>query len=241
MAIGKRKSKYTREILEPLVQNNLSMVCVIRDLGLKPSGGNHSNISRIIKELKIDTSHFTGQGHLKGKTHNWTKSIPLEEILVEDSNYSRHNLKKRLLELGLLQNKCSECGISEWNGKHISIQIDHKNGIHNDNRIENLRMLCPNCHSQTDTFSGKSNKREKNKRTVKIKKIICPRCLKNYKNERSKVCIECYKKSIKRKFDPPIKEFKNKIEELKGNMSAVGRFYKVSDNAIRKRIQKYNN
>ena len=154
-----RKRKYSKELLEGLVKNNFSISGILRDLGLKYSGGNHNHISKRIKEYGIDTSHFTGRGHLKGKNHNWTPKTPLEEILVEGSTYNRHCLKKRLLDLGLLKNKCSICGIVEWNNKPLTMQIDHINGVSNDNRIENLRMVCPNCHSQTETFSGKKNKR----------------------------------------------------------------------------------
>ena len=69
---------------------------------------------------------------------------------------SRTNLKNRLLEAGILQNRCEECGLTEWRGKRLSIQIDHVNGVRDDNRLENLRMLCPNCHSQTETFASRN-------------------------------------------------------------------------------------
>jgi len=148
--------KYTKELLEEHTKNNFSIAGVLRDLKLKQSGGNHYHISNRIKEYDIDISHFTGQGWSKGKKHNRNKKIHLEEILVRNSTYARHNLKRRLLNNGMLQNICSSCGIVEWNYQPLNMELDHINGIANDNRIENIRMLCPNCHSLTKTFAGRN-------------------------------------------------------------------------------------
>jgi 5-methylcytosine-specific restriction endonuclease McrA len=83
-----------------------------------------------------------------------------DEIFVEDSKYARHNLKRRIIEENLIPYFCSECGIVDsWNNKKLVIQLDHINGVNNDNRLENLRFLCPNCHTQTDTFSCKRLKK----------------------------------------------------------------------------------
>jgi hypothetical protein len=83
----------------------------------------------------------------------------IEELLAKGK--SRRNIKVRLLRTGLLENRCCECGVNEWLGRPLSIQIDHINGIRNDNRLENLRMLCPNCHSQTETYGRRNAKRPK--------------------------------------------------------------------------------
>ncbi|MGH7716883.1 MAG: HNH endonuclease signature motif containing protein [Vulcanimicrobiaceae bacterium] len=97
---------------------------------------------------------------LRGKIRTRPVKRPLERVPSEAK--CRTNLKRRLLEGGILKNECSECGLSEWRSKPLSIQIDHVNGIREDNRIENLRMLCPNCHSQTDTFASRNRNRQKN-------------------------------------------------------------------------------
>ena len=84
---------------------------------------------------------------------------PIAELLL--TSKSRNAIKSRLLRAGLLQNRCQACGISEWRGKPLSVHVDHINGVRDDHRLENLRMLCPNCHSQTDTYSGKNVRRRK--------------------------------------------------------------------------------
>lgn len=82
-------------------------------------------------------------------------ATPLNQIMVKDSGYNRTKLKARLLKEGIKEYKCEKCGLTEWLGQPISLQLHHINGIHNDNRLENLQLLCPNCHSQTDTFGWK--------------------------------------------------------------------------------------
>ena len=90
----------------------------------------------------------------RGELHARARRWPLGRLLSEGK--SRINIKRRLLDAGILQNRCGECGLSEWRGKALVIQIDHINGKRDDNRLENLRMLCPNCHSQTETFAARN-------------------------------------------------------------------------------------
>lgn len=92
-----------------------------------------------------------------------SQTFPYEDVLVENSSYKRTNLKKRLLKDGILKNECVICGLQElWQDKHLNMILDHINGVYNDNRLENLRLLCPNCNSQTDTFSGRNKKYKNN-------------------------------------------------------------------------------
>jgi hypothetical protein len=153
-----KKRTWTKEQLVNAVENNISIASAIAEIGLKPSGANYAQFHRYCKEYNLDTSHFKGKGYLKGRSHNHSARTPLEEILVENCQYSSHRLKLRLYEAGLKEEMCENCGITDWNGQKLSLHLDHINGKRDDNRLENLRVLCPNCHSQTETYAGKNKK-----------------------------------------------------------------------------------
>ncbi len=158
-----RKRNYTDEDFVQAVKTSYSIAQTLQKLNLSASGANYKLAKWRMEHLGADHSHFTGQGHLKGKTHNWSwkNRIPLEEIMVRRSNYlSTCHLKKRLIRENILEEKCYECGLVEWRGMPIVVQLEHKNGDNRDNRKENLTFLCPNCHSQTKTFAGRNRKRK---------------------------------------------------------------------------------
>lgn len=156
------KRKWTEEQLVDSVKNSISFRQMLGLLGLKEAGGNyksmHRAMHRAIAERKLDTSHWLGQAHLRGKKRNWMPPAPLDRILVANNPTQSYKLKKRLISAGLLEDICSEpkCKTSMWLGVKLELHLDHINGINNDNRIENLRLLCPNCHSQTATYCGKN-------------------------------------------------------------------------------------
>lgn len=155
-----RRFKFTDDDFIKAIQNSISISSTLKSLGLVPNGANYRMVHNQIKKLALDTSHFLGKGHLKNRKHNWNTKIPIEQILVQNSNYqSTSHLKKRLIKEALLKYECSECKLNSWMGKEISLQLDHINGVNDDNRLENLRLLCPNCHSQTPTFAGKNKSR----------------------------------------------------------------------------------
>lgn len=139
-----------------LVKKSNSYSDVLRALGLTTKGGSSQDIlKRRIKELNCNISHF-GDISIKSPTQVYS----VEDILVENSSYANiASLKRRIISSKLLKYECSKCGISSWNGQPLSLHLDHINGINNDHRIENLRFLCPNCHSQTDTYAGKNKKK----------------------------------------------------------------------------------
>ena len=147
--------KYTDADFIEAWTNSTSIRQVLSKLGLAEAGGNYKCAKNRAEILNLTKEHMLGQAHLRGKTHTYNRR-PIEELLVENSNYQSYKLKNRLLAEGLKHHKCECCGITEWNGQPAPIELDHINGNHHDNRLENLRILCPNCHAQTDTYRGKN-------------------------------------------------------------------------------------
>ena len=144
----------SEEEFKTIIQNSYSYSDCLRALGLTTRGGSSLDIlKRRIAELNCSTEHF---GKYINQKNPYIR-YELDEILVENSSYANiSSLKKRLVNENRLEYKCAICGLTNWLGKEISLQLDHINGINNDHRIENLRFLCPNCHSQTDTYAGKN-------------------------------------------------------------------------------------
>jgi len=209
-----------------LVSNSFSYSEILKKLQLNISNGNYKTLKRRINEENISCFHFKKIGirQIKHKLH---------DVLIQNSPYINTNsLKERLLREGLLVNKCSSCGINNnWNGNLLSLQMDHINGVSNDNRIENLCILCPNCHSQTKTYAGKSLSKGD------VKCIDC-NILISKKSKRCKSCATKYRENKNTKIIWP------KIEDLlsmlkNSNFIQVALKLGVSDNAIRKRIKKW--
>ncbi|MFF9309700.1 HNH endonuclease signature motif containing protein [Streptomyces sp. NPDC014748] len=155
--------KWTREVLEQAVAASTSVRGVLRHLGLELVGGHHTHISRKIKAYGIDTSHFTQSVRTERMRTNQRRRSA-EEILVRDTSVHAARvpsarLKRALAELGV-EERCVLCGTGPvWRGEPLPLEVDHINGDWRDNRIANLRLLCPNCHSTTDTYRGRGKGR----------------------------------------------------------------------------------
>ena len=132
-----------------LVNDCSNISDVLKKLGYSTNGNSWGY--QIVKErMEKLNLFFTKRNPIYYSQDN--TALPLEKILIKDSEYNRTKLKARLVKEGLKEYKCECCGISEWNGKPLALQLHHINGIHNDNRLSNLQLLCPNCHSQTENF-----------------------------------------------------------------------------------------
>lgn len=221
--------KWDKEKLEQIVKQSKTISEVLEALGLNISSGNYRTFHKYISKYKITISHFVGSSHKRVSVRR-VKS-PIESILTKNSWYSRTCLKKRLINEGLIKYQCDKCKISKWMGGELSLQLDHINGCYSDNRIENLRLLCPNCHSQTKNYAGRGKAQDP---------VLCPDCGKKI-NRSSKHCRSCSKRrlNVNCKIQwPPNDELLRMVKE--SNFVKVSKQLGVSDNAIRKRLKNRN-
>lgn len=148
--------KLSDEEFKKIILESSSCIEAMKKLGFTCCAGNaRLTVKRRIKELNIDITHWEDNTKNAHKATRYSN----EEYYKKDAQRSGNGLRKRLIKDNLLEYKCALCGnTGEWNGQVLVLQVDHINGDHSNNRLENLRFLCPNCHSQTDTFAGKNVK-----------------------------------------------------------------------------------
>lgn len=202
------KANWSKENLSKIVSESYSQAEVIKALGLKPAGGSYSQLRKYISKYNLDTSHFTGSlWHSNPKLSNEDKKLnSLEDILQENTNYSSDRLKKRLIDIGYKLAKCECCGNSEWNGKEIPLELHHIDGNHYNNKLENLQILCCNCHAQTDNYRTRNKNANKediprisSHKTLKMKE--CEYCGKSFQpgKRTQKYCsVTCAKQAQKK-------------------------------------------
>ncbi|MEV2215373.1 HNH endonuclease signature motif containing protein [Streptomyces sp. NPDC050997] len=152
--------RWTRDVLQAAVSASTNMIEVLHHLGLEVVGGHHTHISRRIKAYGIDTSHFQVPTR-RGKP--WRPRTPevflVEQPVGEARRIPSDRLRWAMTAMGVKE-RCAMCGAeATWRGRPLPLEIDHINGNWRDNRIENLRLLCPNCHSTTDSYRGRAKGR----------------------------------------------------------------------------------
>lgn len=154
-----RKS-WTIDQLKVAVQTSTSIRQILKKIGLREAGGNYKQISKYISEYEIDNSHFKGRGWNKGNKHAFRPRKKLKDILVKNSNYQSYKLKKRLFRAKIKKQECEACGWAKQSEDgRIPLELDHINGDSKDNRLKNLQVLCPNCHSLRPTHRGRNKRR----------------------------------------------------------------------------------
>lgn len=220
--------------LEHAVAASRSLTDVLRRLGLRPAGDNFKSIAGWIDRLEFPTSHFDSDTS-RGGPRPW---IPLSDILVEHSTYKRTRLKERLYAEGIKQRRCELCGQGElWRGRLMSLTIDHINGVSDDHRIENLRIVCPNCAATLDTHCGRNSALEV--RSCELcKSPFRPRASSQRFCSHACGCrapkpFRGKPRPERRKVQRPSREVL--LDQMRSDgFLATGRRYGVSDNAIRK-------
>jgi hypothetical protein len=237
---GRAAPRFSEADARAAIAASCSWVEALRRLGQCPSGGNPRTLKAWAKRWGIATDHFEARDAGIARLGRRRK-IPLREILVEGSTYGRGGLKQRLYDEGMRRPVCELCGQGEtWRGRRMGLILDHVNGVRDDHRLENLRIVCPNCAATLETHCGRKNRRA-------IRSRNCPLCGKAFrpKYRDHRYCSrECGQRAgrregvRRRRVDrPPYEQLLREIEEL--GYLAVGRRYGVSDNAIRKWVRHY--
>lgn len=225
--------KYTELEINKILNESNSFREFLIKIGSSFSGSTaYISIKKQLKEMGINIPIFEDN-----KKYIIKKKKDDEEIFVENSKFNRSHLKDRIIKNRMIEYVCLKCGNNgSWMEECISLQLEHKNGISNDNRIDNLCFLCPNCHSQTKTYSGKKNKKiEKNIKKYKNKDKFCE--CGNKMGSGSQRCFKCAMSSIRKIERPKYEQLSLDIFEI--GYRATGRKYGVSDNTIRKWIKYY--
>jgi transposase-like protein len=238
--------RFTEEELRQAVAASLSWAETLRRLGYRTAGGNWRTLQKYAALWDVPTAHFdpdTARNNASRRAHRGR--TPLAEILVMDSTYSRAHLKDRLFAERVKERRCELCGQDEnWRGRRMALILDHINGTPDDNRLENLRIVCPNCAATFETHCARKNR-------IALVSISCRHCGRAFvpKRRKQRYCSrECgsrwsragvAKPEARRVERPPYPVLLGEIE--RDGYAATGRKYGVSDNAIRKWVRFYEN
>jgi hypothetical protein len=223
------------------VAESVCWSAALRALGYQPKGHNIRTLQRWVKKWGISTEHF--DPNAARSVASRARARPLEELMVENSTYDRGKLKRRLLAEGIKARVCEMCGQGEvWQGRRMSLVLDHINGVSNDHRLENLRMVCANCAATLDTHCGRNTPRTRECAAcgetfapTSIRHRYCsPDCVGAANGDRLRGVPQPHIRRVER---PSYEQLMEDVRTM--SMLAVGRKYGVSDNAVRKWIRWY--
>ena len=267
-----RKSKlynFTPQQLQELLDSNGTYTSILREVGISTTSSTNT-LKRIIDEYGLDTTKFESNRKIfkqQAVKSCLSRVYDIESKLKKDTKVQSHKLKNKLIEFGYKESKCELCGISEWMGKPVKLQLHHIDGDHDNNELSNLQILCPNCHAMTDNFGVYNSKRvkkpvpvckecgvkisnysksglcvscsHKNKQLNQSGKVICPQCQKNLMLSTSTVCEACYYQNKRERLNRiiPRSELKELIRTTP--FTGIADMYGVTDNAVRKWCDAY--
>jgi 5-methylcytosine-specific restriction endonuclease McrA len=216
--------------LQKLLDNSSSFVEVLISLGLSAHSGNHRTLQERIKIDNLNIEKLRTKRKEKIASINTRRKIDLANVFIKNSNYSTKTVKNKIIKENLIPYICTGCGNNgEWHGKKIVLQLEHKNGDSKDHSLENLCFLCPNCHSQTETYSGRNTKKPKIKKFCSCGREIRPN---------STRCNRCPpNRDHLQKFHVIKEDLETMIKEMP--ITQIGKIFGVSDNSIRKRCKKF--
>ena len=235
--------RYSEEDARAAIAASRCWSHALRELGLRSAGGNHKVLRHWVDVWRIPTDHFDADAVRPAS--GWRREAkPLSEVLVEGSTYGRASLKRRLYAAGLKRRRCEMCGQDEqWRGKRMSLVLDHINGVPDDNRLDNLRIVCPNCAATLATHCGRKNGVAPTERPcaycdrlftpIDARQRYCSRgCGTHHDNRRRGA-----RPSARKVQRPPYEQLLRELSQT--SFVAVGRRYGVSDNAVRKWLRAY--
>ncbi len=231
-----RSPRFNEQQLRAAIAVSFNWTEALRKLDYCPTGGNPGTVKKYAARWGIGTEHFDADlARHRGISR---EPIPLDEVLVQGSRYTRGTLKRRLYAEGIKQRRCELCGQGdEWLGRPMALILDHINGVRDDHRLENLQIVCPNCAATLPTHCGRGLREPR-------KTIACERCganfLRSFKKQRycSRGCGQLASSDKQRRARrPPYDELIREIDET--SYCAVARKYGVSDNAVRKWVKAY--
>ena len=221
------KKKYTKDFLQPIVSECKSVNELLTRIGLSHTGGNFAHMYKVLKREKVDISTFRGQAWRKGKSFPGKYHISV--YLNNEKGISSSYLKQRLLKEKYFENKCYSCNNTEWMGYPIQLELHHKDNNHENNSLDNLTILCPNCHALVHKLDRNSH--HKIRKFSKVSKN--PR----FKNPESKDGRAKPRFDLRKCKRPGYSQLLIEVNDL--GYTNTGKKYGVSDNAIRKWLKIY--